>query len=527
MSSRQSSPPTDSFVQKYLQQQLNDFFNIPPGDTRQALQTPRTQDRTELVKALQNYATRLNAPEQTHQALELLAHEDSRAVVTGQQVGLLLGPTYSLAKAISAIKLARQLSTDAKPVVPVFWIASQDHDVEEIDHAYLLDMNEQLHRLEVALPAGMPAGKIAFQDAWLTQLLTELKTIASHDAHFEDVSTLLTNAAATASSFADWFAGILYQLLGSEGLIIINPTEPDVARLFAPVLRKELTQPIASSTAINDAADKLTALGESPQLGRAANATNLFLEEDTPYGLKRSLLRVDAKTFSSDYHTYTLEQLLEKLELDPTCITPAAGLRPVTQDAVLPTVATVVGPGELRYFTQIKGVYALHGIRMPLIWPRTTMTVIEPPVKRMLDKYDLTYALYMQDPGGHKQQAALKLSGHGAAFETALRSMDASVTQLLTHIQQIDPTLERTVRRGDESLRKTVRILEEKTARALREQGDITTRQFERLEQHLLPLGIPQERLVSPFSFFLKFGIHPVMALMLQADASGHFELFI
>ena len=514
--------PANPFLDAYLNEQLQDFYAVRPRDTEAALKLERPHvQRPELSAALKRYAEMLAAPEAVFEAIEKLTQPNSRAVVTGQQAGVLLGPNYSLSKAITAIKLAQSLDSEARPVVPVFWVASQDHDTEEIDHAYLLDKEETLQRVELDLPDGTPAGRIPLKPEWVDRLEQDLAIIYADSPYLNEVKMLVRDSAQRAVSYADWFAALLYKLLGDEGLIIVNPLAPDIAELFRPILEAELKAPLESSLAINEAGKQLQALGHAPQLGRGEGATNLFLEEKVDGRVQRQLLRLDAQTFSSEMASYGADEVLEKLDADPRVLTPAAGFRPTTQDFLLPTAVTVVGPGELKYIAQLKGVYEQHGVELPLIWPRASVTLLEPPVSRILKKFDLSADEMQADFENIKNRSLLELQGHAESFDKTLATLDASLQSLLEHVTQIDPTLEGTVNRAEGYFKQTLAILETKSAKALAREDDIYTRQFGRLEAHLLPLGTPQERLVSPFSFFLKFGIQPVMRLLLSIDVSG------
>ncbi len=512
------SPPKPNFAASYAAGALNEFYALSPGDMRTALDLPRPVDRDPLAAALKSHATRLGAPQPVYAQIERLRHPDSRAVVTGQQAGLLLGPSYTLSKAVTALRLAKTLSTEAKPVVPIFWVASQDHDTAEVDRAYLLDLNEDLHKLSLPLPRGVASGRIEFKDAWLETLLADLGPLASKPPHFTEVTALLREAAAVSNSFADFFAALLYKLLGAYGLIVLDPLEPELATLFKPLLRAELEQPTASATAVNEAGERIAAHGFSPQLGRGAGATNLFLESETA---QRQLLRFDGETFATDAGEYVQQEVLRILEQDPSRLTPAAGLRPVTQDFALPTAVTVVGPGELRYFAQLGGVYDLHRVAMPLVWPRATVTVLEPPVARILDKFGLDALDLTQNFAALKNRTLLRLHGHAEGFEGTLATLETSLEALLEHLRAVDPTLRGTLDKSEERLRTTLDVLQTKTARALAREDSTYTRQFDRLEKHLLPLGQPQERVVSPFSFFLKFGVKPVLDAFLAVPPEG------
>ncbi len=519
-----SSNPNPDFKDFYKQGKLADFFALAPEDTNSALSQKRSVKREALHDALSRYAKKLGAPKEVFKQLERLKHPESRVIATGQQAGLLLGPNYTLSKAVTAMKLAQALDTEDKPVVPVFWVASQDHDTEEINAGYLLDFEETMHYLKVDLPASTPAARIPFDKSWLEAMIKEINN-GNFNEHFKaDVNALLQDAANVSETFSDWFAALLYRLLGKYGLIILDPMQPDVADLFKPLFQKELDSPTVSVNAVNDAAQQLKSLGFEPQLGRGEAATNLFIEERDGDRVQRVLLRFDGNTFFTEKHTYSKNELLAKLELDPRTLTPAAGLRPISQDCILPTAITVVGPGELKYFAQLKGVYDYHSVAMPLIWDRATATLLEPPIKRIMEKFGLSLADI-----GHfkkaKEEKLLELQGHANVFNESLETLADSLEKLLKEVMAIDPTLAGTVQKGEKHFRQTYEILRNKSGLALANRDDTYTAQFDRLEKHLLPNTTPQERLISPFSFFLKFGIEPVMNAFLTLPSKGDHAL--
>lgn len=509
------------FVERYLAGELAPFFELRPGDTDTALARRLERPRGALADALRREAERLGAPEPVLGALERLAHPESRVVVTGQQPGLLLGPAYTLSKALSAVALARDLDSEEAPVIPIFWVAAQDHDTEEIDHAHLLDGQESLHRLELELPVDVPSGSLPLRSEWTRMICEGLQRAAGRKEYLQEALELVTTSAATADSYADLCSALLYRLLGRDGLIILDPTRPGLAPLFGEILERELEDPLVSVAAINDAAGELRKLGLEPQLGRGREATNLFIEEVDEGLPRRQLLRYDGRGFHTSRRSYSVVELKTLLCEEPGRLSPAAGLRPVTQDAVLPTVAFVAGPGELRYLAQLRGVYAHHDVPMPLIWPRASAVVLEPPTKRILQRYGLDYPAYAAAREEALERALLERNGHAESFEAALVRLDAEAEELRRHVESIDPTLQGTVERSRVRVEQAIELLREKAVAALARQDDTTRRQFERLEAQLFPGGVPQERSLSPFSFFLKFGVGPMMSLYRSIGASG------
>lgn len=492
----------------YRQGALADFFELTPGDVAGALALERPGARQELVDALQRHARRLQAPQAVLDNIARLAKPGARTVVTGQQTGLLLGPTYTLSKAMTAVRLAAELDSAERPVIPVFWLASQDHDVDEVDHAYLLDGSETLRRVQVALPAGVASGRSAFHPDMLSAVSDSLAGHSPRPRHEADVMASLTAAASVSTTYADWFAAQLYQLLGDTGLVLLDPLEPAIAELFGPVWERELDDPGAGPAAINEAGDRLRDFGFKPQLGRGADATNLFVElEDGRDGAsRRALLRTTGKGFVAEGQTFSRSELRARLAADPTALTPAAGLRPITQDHILPTAVFVVGPGELAYVAQLRGVYRQHEVPMPLVWPRATATVLEPAAARLLAGWGVSAQQFQSDPAGLLEEILLARHGHAVAFGRATGELAKAFETLLEEVDGIDPTLAGTVTRGRGYLEATLGRLRGKAAAALARRDSDSRRQFERLQAHLLPLGQPAERVLSPYSHVLKFG---------------------
>jgi bacillithiol synthase len=512
---------------------LREFHRLASGDLVGALEHSHSADRAALSAALEAYQVRLATSKPVLgpvlEAVKALAHPASRAVVTGQQAGLLGGPAYTFYKAISTIVLARQLSTPEAPVVPVFWVASQDHDAAEVRETWLLDLNEHEQHLQLPLPSGRPVGRISLEASWVAAILEALRNFKGQPEHQAWVIGLVEAAAkgselgtAGTVSYADWFAKLISSILGPFGLVVFDPLEPGLAALFKPFLKDELERPLAGPEAIEVAAEKLEAQGFAAQLRRPPGSTNLFLECDDG---ERRLLKFDGTNFLAD-RTYTRADLERILEADPSRITPAAGLRPILADAVLPSAISVLGPSELAYQLELGGVYHLHGVAQPLLWPRLSVTWIEPPVKRILERYGLTAAAFMADPNGTLERLMLSRSGANEHLNTGLRDLEAAFATLEAGIAPLDETLLGALERSRARVLGHVQRLEGKIAKALVNREETSERQFGRLNTHLMPAGIPQERRTNFLSQLMKFG--PVLLerlLALEATGSNQLEV--
>ena len=435
--------------------------------------------------------------------------------MTGQQAGLLGGPMYAVSKAVTAILLAQAHTSEARPVVPMFWVASQDHDADEVKSATLLDLSEQLHTLNLPLPQGRAIGRIQLEEAWLTQTLEVLDAFDAPPEFKAPVIDSVTRCFRTSSTYAEWFARLTLELLGSHGLIVIDPMHPAISPLFAPQIQRELEHPLESSRAIETAAVRLEALGFHAQLRRTAGATNLFLEDET---LERRLLKVTGEQFDAP----TRAALETVLHSDPSRITPAAGLRPIIADATFPVAINVLGPGELAYHLELGGVYALHNIPQPLMHPRMSVTILEPPVVRMLSKYGLSASEFVSGGRAALEGKLLEQSSAHQTFKTALRDLEQTFDTMRGSLEPFEEGLGKALTRSEGSFKFNVERLQHKLGAALLKAESITNTQLERLENHLLPNGAPQERVNSFLEFQMKFGSVPLERMMGLAPSGTH-----
>lgn len=521
-----------SFSSLYLEGSLDSFFEKKPWDV-DTLTSNTNIKRDELVSALRDYANKLNAPLEVHTSLDKLSNKSCLAIVTGQQVGLLLGPLYTLTKAINAIKLAQELSTSEQPVVPIFWLASQDADINEINQAYFLDFDESLYKLDLPLPNNIPAGRISLKDSWLNLIVSELRKLSYDSDNFKSIKDLLETTFKESSNIADWFAAILYKVLGQYGLIILNPLEKDIAKLTIDAIKFEVDHPLKSTKSIISTSNKLIKIGLKPQLGRASDTTNLFIEENE----KRVVLRYQDGFYKTDTTCYTIEQLYSIIDTDPTLITPAAGLRPIIQDVILPTAIFVVGPGELKYISQLREVYTLHGIKMPLIWPRMSVNLLEHPVQRILKKYNLDVSDLQANFDKSVAEALFITSGHDDFFNEKLEDIEKTTKSIEDYIinefnDQEGPLKSVQFHKG--KINYSINRLRRRLRRFEQIESDTYTKHTSRLKLHLIPdielvdlnnkkqkKSILQERLYSPFSFFLKYGINVTINKIFEAESRG------
>jgi len=289
------------------------------------------------------------------QSLRLLARDDAVTVVTGQQVGLLGGPAYTLAKALSAVALARRLQQRGVPAVPVFWLASQDHDLREAQRVGRLDGPAlQLGLVDTGAPVGprtLGPGIRGLCERWASEL---------PGAHPE-ILALVERAYRPEHDFTTAFALLVREAMRGTGLLLLDPMDPAFVRLSQPLLRRALVEAPTVERALAAARERLRSRGLAEVVPTAREHTLVFAHGAEPeHGARRRVAEPTADR-------------LEALERWPERFSPSALLRPVVQDAVLPTIAYVGGPTELRYLAQTDELYAWAGVPQPRAVPRVSL----------------------------------------------------------------------------------------------------------------------------------------------------------
>lgn len=303
--------------------------------------TARHRDRTALVKLVQRQSANLPPDAARTRSLEGLLRPDSVVVVTGQQVGWLGGPAYTLVKALAAVDLAQRITAQGIPTIPVFWMASCDHDLDEVATAPTLDGPAVRLNLE---DRGGPVGGIEIpqdvddaRERWLSQLPTSVRASAR----------TLSESYRAGQTLVEAFAQVLAELTAGTGLLVLDPSDPSMAAWARPIFERELLG--------DEPARQLLLASPKPHVVPVdRDVTQVFYVDDS--GQRQRLVRTDAGV-SWEGGALDREALAAALENSPERFSPAALLRPIVQDHVLPAIATVAGPTECRYLAQMQALY--------------------------------------------------------------------------------------------------------------------------------------------------------------------------
>ena len=429
-------------------------------------------------------------------------------VTTGQQPGLFGGPLYSLYKALTAVRLAEDLEKVlARPVMPLFWVASDDHDWAEANHAHIVDESNELVRLSVgSAPSGQPRplGRTqvggAVSDA-LDRLAQAFPRNDFHAPYMDRLRDIFHPAATMASAFTDLMA----ELLHDTTLGLVDAGHPRLKEACKPVFRAEAEDPGASEAVLRDTSEALKAGGYELQVPLISDATLLFVDL---YGGRERLEKLNnGFRLMRSGRTLSRRRVLGLIDADPESVSPNVLLRPVVESFLFPTLAYVGGPGELAYFGQLGGLFRRHGVGMPVATPRASLLVVETRVARVLEKFALTPDEVREGDAllsrFARDQLPEEVKDAVARWRTTVEALGGELAAVVT---AVDPALRGAVTRARNVGLAALGTLEKKIVRAARRKSDTTRVQIHKARVNLWPAGKHQDRVLSPLQYLMRYG---------------------
>ncbi|MFC1587567.1 bacillithiol biosynthesis cysteine-adding enzyme BshC [Planctomycetota bacterium] len=496
-----------------------DFYSVPPemaAIIRRLESYPEIAGRREkLAAVLKKNAARLSRNPQAAGCSEAIKSGKTFVVVTGQQAGLLGGPLYTVFKAMHAVKLAEHLSlTTDFNVLPVFWIASEDHDLQEIDHIHLVDLDNEARRFH--LPVGPPGAGVQFahfsEDP--AEFMARLDS-AFPETEFKGEMLGLCRQwleLPVAASFRE----MMLWLFRNTPLLLVDPFM--LRELGGPVIADEIRNPGRNAKLVDIQGAALKDAGFAPPVSLMGKC-NLFIYDN---GL-RLRLDWDGANFTEMKSgvTYSQEELLRILEENPHRFSTNVALRTVAQEFILPIAAVIAGAGEVAYFGQFKKLFAAYDMELPVCIPRASITLVEKKVATKMQKLDFSFS-QLGDLSRVLQASLQALRGDTSRRATATQEkITAEVNNMQSELLALDGSLQKW---SDKIIDRIIRDLSRLAAR-IGEVEDNSSRRvqadFEYIANHIYPGHKPQERMINILQFLVRHGPDFIDILMEKIDFKG------
>jgi bacillithiol biosynthesis cysteine-adding enzyme BshC len=471
-------------------------------------------DRDRVCDALAAMNRRWGAGEETLKNIELLRETDCIAVVSGQQAGLFTGPLYTIYKALSAVKLAGCLQQRNTKAVPVFWIAAEDHDFAEVAKAELIGRDCQLKNVAVSADMhreAQPVGHVKLDES-INTVVNELFELLPASEFAADMKALVRSAWQPGRGFVDSFATMMTALLGRYGLIFLDPLDPQLKQLAAPLYSEAARRAPEIAMALEQRSAELERAGYHAQVLATANSFPLFLHDEA--GARHAVVRVESGKYRTKdvEQEYTAEELAALALEKPERFSPNVTLRAVVQDYLLPTIAYSGGAAEIAYFAQTAEVYRVLERPATPILPRSSLTMIERHTGRVLERYDLTLADFLE---GLEPVIKRVVEEHLAAdsakvFADTEQNVNHELDRLRQELSAIDPTLASALETGRKKINYQLDGLKQRFVRAQMTRDEAAHRQLQRAFDQLYPNKDLQERHINITSLLARHGTYVI-----------------
>lgn len=445
-------------------------------------------------------------------------------IVTGQQVTLFGGPLFALYKAITAIKLATEVTQSGVECVPVFWLATEDHDVEEVDHITLLAADNALKRCSAAAhgPENASVGSLRFGE--------DISSVAAQAAAAlgeSETTEFLREAYRPGESFGSAFGKLFSRLFKHSGVVLLDAADPELHQVAASVYRAAAAGAADLDEALLQRNQQLESAGYHTQVHVTPQSTLLFAQH---HGARVPVHRANGQ-FEIAGQKLSPAELQARITAAPQDFSANVLLRPVVQDYLLPTLAYVGGPAEVAYFAQAAVVYEELLGRITSVLPRFAATLVEPRIQRLLDRYQIK----ITDAFHGEEHLRMLLAEHSlpadlnATFDESASSLDASLNKLNEVLERLDKTLLDAAGTAGAKMRYQLDRLRERAARAQSRRSQDQARHADDLVTALYPHKNLQERELAGMSYLARHGTQLLLRLYdaAQTTCADHHIVYL
>ena len=469
-----------------------------------------------------------NSSEKTFENIELLRKDNTYAVVTGQQLGMLSGNYYTILKAINAIQLAEKLAIQHPDYnfVPVFWLEADDHDFLEVNNINIFNRENQLANIKY-FEKGVeeerylkPVGSIVF-DETINQFKDELKQNLQGTEFTDSILENVNLFYKAGDSFVKAFGRFMNYVIKDGGLVFCNPVDKEVKKILTPIFEKELNIYPQSCEIIIETSAQIEQKYE-PQV--KPRPINIFYTHNS----KRYLIEPrpeDIFALRNSRQKFTKDELFDRLYSSPESFSGNVVLRPICQDYILPTVVYVGGPSEIAYFAQLKGVYNFYDIKMPVIFPRTSATLLESRVKNFMTKHDIKFEeLFDKKKVNEKLLKQMGNVNVDELFDKYIDEFNALGYIFEKELEKIDKSLVDPFKNRNDKFIDTMNVLKEKFINSQMNQNRSSVDKLRSVIRNVYPNEILQERCINIVYFLNKYSTELIKHLKdnLEIDNFAH-----
>ncbi|PFE05888.1 bacillithiol biosynthesis cysteine-adding enzyme BshC [Bacillus cereus] len=516
MEIKEISVPLQGVVADYMKgkKEAQAYFDYPLTEEGfgQRLHDLRNKKffRQDLVAHLLEYNTNLHAGEHTLQNIKALADENTYVVVGGQQAGLLTGPLYTVHKIISILQLAKEKEASlGVRVVPVFWIAGEDHDIDEINHVFVTKnkkIKKTIFHDRLLKKASASESELSKEDCrkWIEEIF---KTYP--ETNFtKDVLQFVEDALQNSRTYVDFFAHLIMKLFVDSGLILVDSHHPALRKLEVSFFKQILSRYQEVQMSLHKQQQLIREQGYKPIIETKSNAVHIFMQIDE----ERVLLEEENGQFvgKDGAYSFSYEELIAEMERSPERFSNNVVTRPLMQEYIFPTLAFIGGPGEIAYWSELQRVFHVFGFQVPPVIPRLTISYVERDISTDLHDLQLQESdLFVKSIDMLREEWLSNQIEEpiGERFIEATEKMIDIHTSLQQFVTKIDPGMQKFAEKNERKIKEQIELLERMLKRNVEKKNEVELNKFRRVQYALRPLGAPQERVWNICYYLNQFGL--------------------
>ncbi|VXB59570.1 malate glucosamine cysteine ligase [Bacillus sp. 349Y] len=508
-------PAINQFASKYMKQEepVTSFFHYNINE--QDVFSRRLEDlgerefpREGLVTCIASYMESLPSSDAVEASLEKLKN-DAVAVVAGQQAGLLTGPLYTIHKIVSVIRLAREQEQKLNhPVVPVFWIAGEDHDYQEVNHIFLeQDGKIKKNGYPEQVVDKRMTSDVEYDPAVMKNWISSILKVLGETEFTAGLADEMDGLIREGEDIVTFFARFIMTLFKDYGLLVIDSSYGALRKLEAPYFRHLIENSREITDQVLMQQKTIQTEGFNTQLEISSDAANIFLKLQN----ERALLVRDGSGFKDKNNDsfFTKEELLGILDDQPGRLSNNVVTRPLMQEWLFPTLSFIGGPGEIAYWGELKKAFEFMGMNMPPVMPRLNITILERTVAKRIEELSLSLQEVVRSGVSHVRDEFLdslkpnELEGELQEIETYLMAKYEGIKK---EAAAVDSNLEPIVDKNLEIHRKQFDFLRKRTEKSIRDKNERQLSRFNLIENSIRPNGGPQERTLNILYYMNRFG---------------------
>lgn len=527
-------PSINKFASDYVKSlpQVTDFFHYDVKDVK--VYEKRYHDlmeryfnRNELKHTIEAYMSKFGLSEEVKKNLELLGQDDSVVVIGGQQAGLLTGPLYTIHKVISIIKLAEEQSELLnKPIIPVFWIAGEDHDIDEVNHVFVeQDNGFKKKSLYADHPTKAMISDVTFEQEQMEKWLKEIFLSYEETVHTKQLFEQLLDYSRQSDNYTEFFAYIINNFFARYGLLLIDSADATFRSMQSSFFESLILQHKEINTAVTTQQSRIRDRGYSNAIAMDEKNANLFYYDKKDRILLEFDMEKDVFRSKNSEIILTMEELLEIAKKSPEKLSNNVVTRPLMQEKMFPVLAFISGPGEIAYWAELQKAFELFEMKMPLIVARMNLTILEQKIQKDLFEVDMDlYEALVQ--GAEKAKARYLASVEDDTLSMLHQKLKAQFVRNHELLSQaallVDKGLSPMLQKNAEVITAQIDFISNKIEQSVESQHQVVLNKYNRIGHALRPNGGPQERTTNVFYFLNQYGsewIAELMSLPLEANA--------